>query len=47
MKYLEKKLFLNFYGDMHGKDHSYQVYSLLLGTLLMKNVIKDVFLRPT
>ena len=27
--------------------HSYQVYSLLLGTLLMKNVIKDIFLRPT
>ena len=46
LKCSEKKLFLNFLGNMGGRNTLIQVYSFLSRTLLKKNFIKDIFLRP-
>ena len=44
--YSEKKLFINFYYTCVAETTLIQVYSLKPGTLLKKNFIKYIFLRP-
>ena len=46
LKCFEKKLFLNFQGHMHGKDHSYPGVQLEAWSITEENIIKYIFLQP-